>query len=157
MPLIESQSVMRPNKISVFVKFLPTWLLSPTLFLSISFCLRLKFAKICKELQEKLPCLCLPRGGGGGESYYLMITFTEMSYKYQRFCPLDPFLLSFVPSAPSLGHYPCKPAGSGARPGAEGQSCRGDTLDTGDTQQIYFDTTNKRGAKADCQQSGCAL
>lgn len=57
------------------------------------------------------------------------------------FCPSNSSLLSFVPSAPDLGHFPCKPAGSGGRPGAEGQSCCWDTLDGGDIQQIYFYTT----------------
>lgn len=114
---------------------------------------RLKFAKFAKNCRKA----SLSVSPKGGVSFYLMITFTEMSYKHQRFCPLDPFLLSFVPSAPSLGHFPCKPASSGARPGAEGQSCRWDTLDMGDTQQIYFSTANKGGAKADCQRSGCAL
>lgn len=99
-----------------------------------------------QRIAGKLPCLCLPVRGWG-ESYYLMVTFTEMSHKYQRFCPRDPSLLSFVPSAPSLGHFPCKPASSGAQPGAEGRCCRWDTLDMGDTQQIDFSTTNREAQR----------
>lgn len=34
-----------------------------------------------------------------------------------------------VPSAPSLGRFPCKPEGSGGRPGTEGRRCHWDTLD----------------------------
>ncbi len=52
-----------------------------------------------------------------------------------------PFLPSFVPSAPGLGRLPCKPAGSGGQPGAEGRSYCWDTLDGGDMKQIYFYTT----------------
>lgn len=65
-----------------------------------------------------------------------------------------PFPLSVVPSAPSLGHFPCKPASSGARPGAEGQSCRWDTLDMGDTQQIYFSTTNRAAQRQTANTQG---
>lgn len=41
-------------------------------------------------------------------------------------------LCASAPLAPGLGQFPCKPAGSGGQPGAEGQPYCWDTLNAGD-------------------------
>ena len=52
----------------------------------------------------------------------------DIDFKGQYLC-LHTTLSAYAPSASGPGHFPCKPAGSGGQPGAEGQPYRWGTLD----------------------------